>query len=71
MPAKRLLRKEQLTVDPEIEGAARAGDKGERFDHMLIVAEDFCRHTDGPIQVVSGHTVFKGDAIGLIHSHSS
>lgn len=71
MPAQCFLRKEQLTVDPEIEDAACAGDKGEGFDHVLIVAQDFRRHTDGPIKVVSGDAVFKSDAIGLVHSHSS
>lgn len=67
VPAKRLLREEQCIVDPKIEDAARSGDEGEGFDQVLVVAQNICRRTDGPFQVVSGYAVFEGEAVFFGH----
>ena len=49
---------EQFVVDFEFKGSLAAGDEGEAFDDVLVIAENIVRHTGGARPVISGHAVF-------------
>ena len=54
----RLLRKNKLAVNLHLKRPFATGDKGKRFDNVLILTQNFIRHTDGSLAVVSGYAIF-------------
>lgn len=52
-----------FAVHFELKRATGTGDKGKLFDNMLVIGEDFVRHTDGTGAVVSRDAVFEGDVV--------
>jgi hypothetical protein len=58
---------EQIAVDGELKRSFAAGDEGECFDHVLVMAQNLIRHTDGAFPVVSRHAIFKGDCVFFLH----
>ncbi len=47
----------------ELKRATGTGDKGKLFDNVLVIGEDFVRHTDGTGAIVSRDAVFEGDGV--------
>ncbi len=65
-----ILGEDQVAVDAELKRPLGPGDEGEALNDMLVVAENFIRHTDGTRGVVSGYAVFKRNGEGLVHGAS-
>lgn len=53
----RLLGKHEIVVNPELKGAPGAGDQIQIFDDVLIITQQFVRHTDGARCVISRDTI--------------
>ena len=49
--------KQQLSIDSHFEYTALRWHKGNGFNHMLIILEQFFRQTHGPTQVVSDSAI--------------
>lgn len=58
---------DEFAVDFELKRPFCAGNKGETFNYMLIMAEDVIRHTDGAFAVISRNAIFEGDCIIIVH----
>ena len=47
----------QLFIDCDFKTTPVRGDQGECFDFWLELAEDFCRQTDGSVEIVSDSAI--------------